>query len=510
MATNVKQFLDKAGVEALWDRIYNGFAPRWQSYKPSNAASSDEDKLPADFINTYESDHIVNGAKDGRKSLDIAFVSAGAIKDAQGNKYGRDLVIQIPEVKSPSSATAGDGKYGVMSPTDKWKLDHVGSTAEDAVTIKGVKVDGTELTLTNKFVNWKLNYDTSTNELQIVDLNSSSSAVLSRVDMDSILPDVITKGFLQNATITNEDGTGNKGLFLKLTFAISLNNGTVTNATDVYISVNDLIDVYNAGTGISVTQSTEPTADGTARTSTINLKPAATNEIGGIKIAADNSTTDNTSSLRKESATGRNFGVMTNKDDVAYVNVPVDTLEVDTSTIADDSIAIATADSFQVLAGYAKSASTDGNGWKLTPTYKTISVNKETDVTISGNTGSDTKTLTWGGTFDILKTVTTGGTNGHTLTRTKSTMTMPTETTLSLGTATADTNTISITPDVGTATVNSVANVPVGKYTGSFNTTAVSAVNGHTVTNKTTTHSFELQIPAIETAFIDALVYRVN
>ena len=66
---NVKQFLDKAGVEALWERIYNGFAPRWQSYKPSNTASSDNDKLPADFINTYTSDYIVNGEKTDASTL---------------------------------------------------------------------------------------------------------------------------------------------------------------------------------------------------------------------------------------------------------------------------------------------------------------------------------------------------------------------------------------------------------------------------------------------------------
>lgn len=510
MATNVKQFLDKAGVEALWDRIYHGFAPRWQSYKPSNTSSSEEDKLPADFINVYESDHIVNGEKDGRKSLDINFVSAGAIKDAEGNKYGRDLVIQIPEVKAPTSSSSNDGAYGVMSPDDKWKLDHVGTTAEDKVTIKGVKVDGSELKLTDKFVNWDLQYDNSTYYLNVVDLNETNTA--NKIKTQVYLGDFIKDSFLSSATVVQlADGEVtnlSKGLYIKLVFLTREIDGGTTENAPIYINVNDLVDVYNGGVGIEISD-INAGVEGADRTATINLKVAATTEIGGIKIAADNAAMDNTTSLRVEDATGRDFGVMLNKDDVAYVNVPVDTLEIVDSTIIDDSVAIATADSFQILAGYNKSESSDGDGWKLTPIYKTISVNKESEITH----GTPADATDGGNKIDtsitIMTDISLSGTNNHTITPVYETYTFN-ETHLSLGTAADANNTISIIPSVGTATVNDIAEVPVSKYSGSFTTTAISAVNDHTITNQNTAHSFEIQIPAIEESFIDALVYRVQ
>lgn len=507
----VKQFLDKNGVNALWNRIYNGFAPRWQSYKPSNSASTSEDRTPADFINTYLSnDYFKNGTKeDGRKALDITFISAGAIKDADNNKYGRDLIVQIPEVKAPSSKNAGDGEYGVMSPDDKWKLDNVGATAEDAVTIKGVKVKNSDLKLTNKFVNWDLQYDTTSNELRIIDLNNSN-AVMTSVDMDNILPDVITKGFLQSAVIVNKDENNNDGLFLKLTFVIELSNGAGTEFSDIYINVKDLIDIYNPGTGISITQTTAPSADGTERTSTINLKTAATNEIGGIKVKADNSTNDNTSTLRNESNASRDFGVVINKDDVAYVNIPITSINIVDSTVKDDSVEVITGtDKIQILKGYAKSAN-GSDGWTLTPQYSEITFGKETNITTKGDTGSNTTTLSFGGTFDILKTIEEGGTNGHELTRTKSTLTMPTETTLSLGNAADKTSAISIATSSDTATINSIVNVPVAKYSGSIETSEVTAVNNHTVTKTKTTNTFTFNVPAIEESFINSLVYRVE
>lgn len=523
---NVKQFLDKAGVEALWERIYNGFAPRWQSYKPSNNASSatddDGNRLPADFINTYESDHIVNGVNDGRKSLNVTFVSAGAIKDSNGNKYGRDLIVQIPEVKAPTLYNAGDGKYGVMSPEDKWKLDHVANTAEDKVTIKGVKVDNSKLTLTDKFVNWKLNYDTSTNELQIVDLNNSST-VVSRVDMDRILPDVITKGFLQEVKITNENDEGDKGLFLKLTFATALDDGNVTNASEVYINVNDLVDVYNAGTGISITQSTEPTADGEPRTSTINLKTAETDVIGGVKVYKDNSLYEvaaRTSNISGD-VTGinhRNFGVEIDKNDKAFVNVPITNITINDPNpkVKGATISPVTGGSFDIITDYEAAAGVDG--WVLTPTTATINVNKETNwsaawpqVDNKDVTGDDNKTLEFGKPFKVFKDIVADGTNGHGAVKSVATLTMPTETTLVLPDETkgADNN---ITTEYTNTTekINDIEDVPVSHQSITITTSMVKSVDNHTIVRETTDNKFDICIPAIELSFIDALVYRVQ
>lgn len=515
---NVKQFLDKAGVEALWERIYNGFAPRWQSYKPSNTASSDNDKLPADFINTYESDYIVNGVKDGRKSLDVTFVSAGAIKDAEGNKYGRDLIVQIPEVKAPSTENSGDGKYGVMSPADKWKLDNVANTAEDKVTIKGVKVNNDELTLTNKFVNWDLVYNDTNNTLDIVDLNSSSK-VMTSVDIDNMLADAIKKGFLAGVDLVDKkDGeTEATGMYLKFIFTTGVGaDGTSSESQTIYVDVKDLVDVYTQGTGISITQGTYNTADKTTRSSTINLKTAATSEIGGVKIYKDNTkyaVAARTSSITAD-VTGtnhRNFGVEIDKNDKAFVNVPKTPLNVEATDLSDDSIEIVTGtDAVKVFAGYGLQE--DGtDGWKMTPTYKNITIGKETDWSTSGNVGEEGKELQFGKTFTVFKDIVAGGTNGHGAVKSNTTFTMPTETKLSLPDATKDAdNNISTTYANVEETINGIDNVPVSHQSITITTSAVTSVNDHAITRTTTDNKFDICIPAIELSFIDALVYRVQ
>ena len=526
MVTEVKQFLDKAGVEALWEKIYNGFAPRWQSYKPSKEGSTaGSNKLPAEFVE-LKSDKANVGklhSDESRAALNATFVSAGPISNGAGKWYGRDLVVQIPEVKAPTSATAEDGGYGIMSPEDKWKLDHVGTTAEDAVTIKSVHVGGNELTIKTvnnkpKSVNWDLHYDETNNKLCIRDLNAADNKVVSSVDVDSLLSDAIVKGFLSGVELVDTDADGNAGLYLKFVFTTGIgSDGVSTESEVIFVSVADLVDVYTAGTGISIDQGTFDDAGGDERTSTITLKKATAAERGGIEVI-DTANLGDGDSIRNEKVNGRNFGVaILADDDTAYVNVPVDTLEVEATDLTDDNIAIATADSFKVFAGYGKTASSDGDGWKLTPTYKTISVNKETSVTTDIDEDGSNIELVWtpndeghSNSFTILKRITPDGTNGHKLILGYDEVTLPDETKLSLSSTDNTTNTISIVSGVNTAKVNNIENVSVATYAGSFSTSAVTNVNHHDIINTATTHSFEIQIPAIEESFINSLIYRVD
>ena len=522
MATEVKQFLDKAGVEALWEKIYNGFAPRWQSYKPSALGSTAEsNKLPAEFVE-LKSDKANVGklhSDESRAALNATFVSAGPISDGAGNWYGRDLVVQIPEVKAPTSATAEDGGYGIMSPEDKWKLDHVGTTAEDAVTIKGVQVGSNNLTLKNKLVNWDLHYDETNNKLCIRDLNAEDNKVVSSVDVDSLLSDAIVKGFLAGVELVDKDAEGKAGLYLKFVFTTGIGSDGVSDSNEsevIFVSVADLVDVYTPGTGISIDQGVFNDAGGGERTSTITLKKATASERGGIEVI-DTAALGEGDSIRNEKVNGRNFGVaILADDDTAYVNVPVTGITIEESTIADDNVAIATEDSFQVLAGYNKTA--DGvDGWKLTPAYKTISVNKETSVTTDIDEDGANIELVWtpndeghSNSFTILKRITPDGTNGHKLILGYDEVTLPEETKLGLSSATDATNTIAIVSGVNTAKVNNIENVPVATYAGNFSTSAVTDVNHHNIINTATAHSFEIQIPAIEESFINSLIYRVD
>lgn len=544
---DVKQFLDKAGVEALWDRIYNGFAPRWQSYKPSNTASTTDDRKPADFINTYVSDYIVGGEKDGRKSLDVTFISAGAIADAEGNKYGRDLIVQIPEVKAHSSATAEDGEYGVMSPDDKWKLDHVGTTAENAVTIKDIKVgiadesgenkDIRKLTIssTDKFVNWDLQYNQSTNTLDIIDINSTgSSKIMTSVSVDDMLSDAIKRGFLSGVDLVDTNASGVKGMYLKFVFTTGIGEDGVSPDDEskiIYVDVKDLVDVYTAGDGITITNtgldaSGNTTIDKTHRTGTITLKIAQTGEIGGVKIYKDNSDYEvaaRTSSITAN-VTGtnhRNFGVEIDKDDKAFVNVPITNITINDTNpeVKAATISPVTGGSFDIITDYNAVADQNSvDGWVITPTTATITVSKETDWStawqkVEGNdvTSDGDKTLEFGKPFKVFKDIVEGGTNGHATVKSVATLTMPTETTLILPTATKGTdNNITTIYANAAETINGIANVPVSHQSITITTEVIKNVDNHTIVCETTDNKFDICIPAIEESFIDSLVYRLQ
>jgi hypothetical protein len=341
---------------------------------------------------------------------------------------------------------------------------------------------------------------------------------MTSVNIDNMLADAIKKGFLAGVDLVDKkDGeTEATGMYLKFIFTTGVGaDGTSSESQTIYVDVKDLVDVYTQGTGISITQGTYNTADKTARSSTINLKTAATSEIGGIKIYKDNTKTvaARTSSITAN-VTGTNhryFGVEIDKEDKAFVNVPKTSLNVEATDLSDDSIEIVTGtDAVKVFAGYGLQE--DGtDGWKMTPTYKNITIGKETDWSTSGNVGEEGKELQFGKTFTVFKDIVAGGTNGHGAVKSNTTFTMPTETTLSLPDATkgADNN-ISTTYANVEETINGIANVPVSHQSITITTSAVTSVNDHAITRTTTDNKFDICIPAIELSFIDALVYRVQ
>ena len=496
---NPKQFLDRAGLSALWEKIYKGFAPRWQSYKPSNEYSTADDRTPADFV------HAQASTADGAQVLNIPFVSAGAIKDSEGNKYGKDLVVQISEAVADTSVSANDGKPGLLSSKDKWKIDNLATTAEDAVTLKGIKVNNTALDIDDsKFVNWDLQYDEDNNKLQIVDLNDSNK-VMTSVDVDAFLTDALKKGFLASAELVAVDADGATGPFIKLSFTTGGPNDT--SVTDVYLDVKDLVDVYTAGTGINITNNLTPSIDGQNRSTEISIKTASTTERGGIKVTKVDSAKDFKANDIK---VGRDFQLQLDKNENGFVTVPVTALAVDSSTVADGTVSPVTGNTFQVLKGYNVTSSPDANGnegWKLSPEYSTLTVGQETAITVSADTattnGGD---ITDGSEITFVSGLTPSGTNNHTLTP-ELTKVKFVETELSLGSqADADnamtatrTKTLVSDPDRGVGYVSSYA----------FTTSEVVEVNDHAITIKKTNHSFDVEVTPISDDFIESLEYRV-
>jgi hypothetical protein len=261
------------------------------------------------------------------------------------------------------------------------------------------------------------------------------------------------------------------------------------------------------------------TIDKIQRTGTITLKTASTGEIGGIKIYKDNASYEvaartSTIGANVTGTNHRNFGVEIDKNDKAFVNVPITNITINDPNpeVKAATISPVTGGSFDIIADYNAVADPNSvDGWVITPTTATITVSKETDWSTLGNIGEEGKTLGFGGTFTVLKDIVSGGTNGHAAVKSNTTFTLPTETTLSLPNAIKGTdNNITTIYANATETINNIENVPVSHQSITITTTAVTDVNDHTIARTTTDNKFDICIPAIEESFIDSLVYRVH
>jgi hypothetical protein len=401
-----KKYLDETGLTTLWGRITNGFSPRWMAYRPTTIAAD---------ASTVAITH-----------------SSAATAEQKTNGQGPDIVVTLPTVTTE--------KAGVMSAADKVKLDNMGATAEGAVTIKQIQVKSQNLKIdtTNKYVNWDFVYNTTTDSLDIIDCNDSNK-VLTTVSVNDFIGDAIKEAILTSADIVNSKTDANgetvTGTFIKLVFATKDQESATASTQEVYINVADLIDIYNAGKGIDIEQGAV-NHDETQRTSTITLKIASTGEQGGFVAGWVDKTQE---AVTRTDIDTRTFAVGIGKGDVAMVTVPIGTISTSTSTFTDTAVTInpAVGGSANVVTGITITEKTDNTGHNVVLTGNVVNVSKETSVTTTGTAGEDSKTIAFGDSFTVFKDITTGGTNGHTLTKSNTTWTLPE---LSKGNITSDTD----------------------------------------------------------------------
>lgn len=391
-----KQFLDSAGLTALWDRIKAGFAPTWK------AIDINEVSL------TTTADKLVLG-----------------LKTTGPNPAGTDTNPVSGTLDIPAVTTS---KAGVMTASDKAKLDNLGSSINGAIKFDGLQVNSKALTLTNKIANFNLEYDSASDSLIIRDLNKVSDNILTSVSVNSFIGDALLSGTLTSASIVDKDGNNNAGTFLKLVFSVTKNDGS-TDTDTIYANVADLVSTYTAGTGISITTANTG-VDNTATSATISLKQAATNAIGGIKVSKV-FTTDPTIQTATTYAS-RYFPIETTKSGQAIVNIPSSGISIG-STTAGNGGTLSHGGTFTVMTGLTEVESTTDGSTTITPTLTTYKLPAVPDITVTANTAT-TSSPTHGGTFTVVSAI---AKDGHGLKYTPTTVTLPAETTLTVtGTAT--------------------------------------------------------------------------
>lgn len=169
--------------------------------------------------------------------------------------------------------------------------------------------------------------------------------------------------------------------------------GTRTHTVSGFTNNSGTVTSITPGTGLTGTSS-----DVAITTSgTINLKPATTSEIGGIKVAKDNASyavaTNTSPDITADVTTaGKYYGVEIDKNDKAYVYVPWTdnntTSFTITATATDDDVVVLTGTNGTNKTTYdAKHAKTFGN---TTAPYTAKYTSGNTTTSISGSGASST------------------------------------------------------------------------------------------------------------------------
>ena len=519
-SNSTKKYLDFAGLNALWDNICDKFAPQWKT-------------VNFDFLTkTKPQPHKDN---NGEESVVLLFQNLSMPPTEDG--VVDHTHVQQTEWKIEAAKKNDEGNYtaGVMSGADKAKLDALdstlGSNIDTAVKINDIRIGDSKDTATslvvdittnedetkNKVVAFGLDYNADTDELSIVDLNNNKA----KVSSVKILEDAFKDAIFQNAdVIVKEDGN----TYLHFELLITPQQGKPT-VKELEVNVNDLVSIYTAGDGIGLIIGNDDLTDDNKTSTTISvIAPKVVgndNKIGGIKsnnIYSESTVTNWKNTETKgdtaapaiqnlSNASGRYFGVETDKDGHAFVNVPVATLSVGTDSTSDtETISNNNADAkFTVVSGLSTTLSDDGQTWTLVPELKEITLSREEEITVTENEGEDKgDVLANGGTITYIDSVNVTK-NTHELNYTPKTVTLV-ETPITLTEKNVDNDpdnapdiTVALTPGVTTpVSIPVVTNI---EATGTLN---------HTIVETTQKLNITVADPAaIDIDYIEGLTWSI-
>ena len=328
-----KKFLDYAGLSQFWGIITGKFATKDEAIKTISIGEGTAPQVTKDLI--YST---VNG---------------------------QQTVVTLPSASTESS--------GLMS-ADHFKIiDDLKTNIDELAPFAGLKIDGSEVSLTGRRANIQLKYES------YGDAASGKSAYISLIDADypsvgewsettetdylanaqtipgrytavqkgtdikyykwseesagpvnSIgeplhnLPiskidvtELIKTGLLKDADVVVNPAGQAAGTYLKLVFNTSPDADTETTNT-VYINVTDLIEIYTAGEGITITDIANEGADDIATTGVIKVNAATDTTLGAIKLGYTEG--------------AKTYKVQLDSNNCAFVAVPWETVVVTSKT----------------------------------------------------------------------------------------------------------------------------------------------------------------------------------
>ena len=384
-SSGAKKYLDFAGLNTLWDNICDKFSPQWKTVNFEHLSTVPPTHNESNIILTF-------------RNLSVQPTSEGVINHTQLNQ------IEWTLDAAKKDATTGEYVGGILSAADKKKIDEIGDTSENAVTVKDIKVgnqlsggesfNATSLKVAEdgtKTVAFGLNYDASTDELSIIDLINDNK----KLSSVKILEDAFKDAVFKDADVISKEGQ----TYLTFTLTITSQTGETEDKV-LEINVNDLVSVYEAGDGIALDVNNDSVTDDnetSVKISVVAPKVVSNdNKIGGIKPnnIYSESNVSNWKNTKKTgtapaiqdlgTATGRYFGIETDKDGHAFVNVPSASISAGTTSTKTGSINnTESADTFTAMTGISMELSADGKSYTYVPEITTYTLAQESELSVN-------------------------------------------------------------------------------------------------------------------------------
>lgn len=313
MANTSKHFLDHAGLTTLWSIIKNRFADKSAAVTSLKITTSTDGKTQTLVGPKVDSDAAPASVELPKASRDQAGLMSpdhyAAVADLQTNidKFapfaglqlgtktdknevsliGRKATIGLKYITEKSNdGTTNHAYIALLDPTypetGRWEevSAEVFNAATDKTSYAAVKGEN----LTYSYYVWTNANEGATPTPAGVagPVNALGEPIynqpISKIDVTEL---VKTGLLLSSDVVINPDGQG-EGTFLKLVFNSFDENGDSSPQT-TYINVTDLVEVYKAGEGVSISH-TGTTMDDTRQEGTISLLAATENDLGGIRI----------------------------------------------------------------------------------------------------------------------------------------------------------------------------------------------------------------------------------
>lgn len=341
---NKNKFLDLVGLSKFWSIIDHKFATKADAVKADTLAITDKNSstFSISYTNCNNSDTGTGAAQEYSLTIPAATATEAGLLSADKFQIIDDIENQINDMAPFHGLKLGNTKDDATEVNLTGKRASIGlnfnssgdiGTPDRKAYIELVDLNyptnGTWSTITKEL--YEANSDkpeyhayiakgedgTETITYHLWSVSGEAGPVnnlgepitqkaLSRIDVTEF----VKAGLLASADVVIHEGK----LQLKLEFFVGNEGGTDT----VYIDVTDLVDVYTAGEGISIGESTGSDADDQPTSTEISLKAATDSTLGGIKtgyVSAD-----------------KNYAIKLDASNNAYVIVPWNETTVSATT----------------------------------------------------------------------------------------------------------------------------------------------------------------------------------